>query len=229
MTELFNQYTSKYERFRILMQDEISRSLRLFNIRFRLSLDIQIDFKGEISLTKSQPVRDTYALIIRLMETWNAYEALFHYIKELGKYANPKVIKSKIYSKKFLETVGSLKTLKVTVDKLKIEYNRNVKFKSDINQYISRIENDNRIKSTLTEDSKNVLAYFKEEKSISGIEILSLIYAERNMYYHNGETAKMGMTYTNRKKLINQYLECLSIHTLKLINYILDEEIKENQ
>ena len=228
MRELFEQYNLKYKSLKDLMQDEIPRSLRLFNIRFRLALDIKIDFKGEISLTKSKEVRDTYVIIIRLMETWNAYEALFHYVKELGKYANPKAGKSKVYSQKNLKKVGSLQILKNSLDDLESEYHKNSKFKSDFDQYIERINNDDRIKQTLTNDANYVLEYFRGEKSISGIEILSLIYAERNMYYHNGETAKMGMRYTNRKKILNNYLECLSIHTLNLINYILDEEIIEN-
>ncbi len=163
------------------------------------------------------------------METWNAYEALFHYVKGLGKYANPKVGKSKVYSQVFLDKVGSLKLLKSAIDDLKESYQKNNDFKNDFDQYIKRIEEDERIKSTLTEDSKSVLEYFNNNKSISGIEILSLIYAERNMYYHNGETAKMGMRYSNRRKLIKAYLSCLKDHTLSLANYILDQEIKENE
>ena len=150
MQELFQQYSSKYENLKDLMQDEIHRSLRLFNIRFRLALDIEIDFRGEISLTKSKPVRETYVLIIRLMETWNAYEALFQYAKKIGKYVNPKTGKSKVYSQQFLESVGSLEVLKNSLDGLKSIYKKDTKFKKDFDQYIARIENDPDIKKTLT-------------------------------------------------------------------------------
>lgn len=229
MNELFRQYNQKFENLKDLMQDELPRSLILFNIRFRLALDILIDFKGEIFLSKKKTVRDTYVKIIRLMETWNAYEALFHYAKDIGKYANPKANKARIYSQTFLKEVSSLSLLKESVDGLKANYTNKPKFKTDINQYIKRIEDDDRIKSTTTVDAKRFLEYMKGEKSISGIEILSLIYAERNMYYHNGETAKMGMCYSNRKLLIDKYIDCLINHTLKLANYILDAEIKETE
>ncbi len=229
MDKLFQTYNLKYDHLKDLLQDDVPRSLRLFNIRFRLALDIQVDFKGEISLTKSKQVRDTYVLIIRLMETWNAYEALSHYAKDLEKHSNPKAGKSKIYSQKLLKTVGSLDVLKENLDQLKTKYKKEEKFRNDFDQYIERIIQDPRIKGILTEDSTSILQYFKDEKELSGIEILSLIYAERNMYYHNGETAKMGMSYTNRKNIISNYIHCLVIHTLLLINFILDEEIRDNE
>ncbi|GAB4301362.1 MAG: hypothetical protein Kow0098_29450 [Ignavibacteriaceae bacterium] len=229
MNELFQQYNQKFENLKDLMQDELPRSLRLFNIRLRLALDIQIDFKGEISLTKTPEVRETYVKIIKLMEMWNAYEALFHYAKDLGKYANPKANKAKIYSQTFLKEIGSLTILKQATDDIKNNFVNQARFNEDFNQYIKRIENDERIKHTITEDAISIRQYFNDKKTISGIEILSLIYAERNMYYHNGETAKMGMRYSNRKLLIDTYRTCLVSHTLMVTNYIMDSEIESNK
>lgn len=229
MNELFQQYNQKFENLKDLIQDELPRSLRLFNIRLRLALDIQIDFKGEISLTKTPEVRETYVKIIKLMEMWNAYEALFHYAKDLGKYANPKANKAKIYSQTFLKEIGSLTILKQATDDIKNNFVNQARFNEDFNQYIKRIENDERIKHTITEDAISIRQYFNDKKTISGIEILSLIYAERNMYYHNGETAKMGMRYSNRKLLIDTYRTCLVSHTLMVTNYIMDSEIESNK
>lgn len=228
MNELFQQYNQKFEKLKDLMQDELPRRLRLFNIRLRLALDIQIDFKGEISLTKTEEVRETYVKIIKLMEMWNAYEALFHYAKDIGKYANPKANKAKIYSQTLLNEIGSLTVLKQATDSLKNNYSDRDRFKEDFDQYVKRIEDDDRLKTTLTEDAVSMKEYLSNNKSISGIEILSLIYAERNMYYHNGETAKMGMRYSNRKLLIDTYKTCLVNHTLMVTNYIMDAEIENN-
>ena len=227
MKELFSQYTHRYERLKELTQpQQFPRSLKLFNIRLRLAFDILIDFKGEVSLTKTKQVRETYVLIIKLMEMWNAYEALSHYIREIKKYGiKQKIVKSKIYTQAFLNKTGSLKLLKETLDELKSDYSKDLKLKSDFSQYIKRVNDDTRIGKTLTDDSKSILGYFNNEKMISGIEIISLIYAERNMYYHNGETAKMGMSYKNRQKLINHYYKCLSMLTLMLINFVIEEEL----
>jgi len=76
MNQLFEQYEQSLSLLRELEQDDLPRSLRSFNIRIRLAIDIQVNFKGMISLTKTKDVRDTYALIIQLVELWNAFEAL---------------------------------------------------------------------------------------------------------------------------------------------------------
>lgn len=229
MSLLFDQYTSKFNELRDLEQDELPRSLRLFNIRLRLAADIQINFKGEISLTKATDVRETYALIIQLMEAWNAYEAFSHYASEVSTHVAKKVSKAKIYTQTFLTTVGSMQTLENALDWIKSEYSNSSRFKKDITQYISRIEQDSQLSEKLKEDAKSVLKHLSGEKTISGIELLSLIYAERNMYYHNGETAKMGMAYSNRKKLITKYREILFEHMLKLAIHIVDEQIDETK
>lgn len=228
LRNLFNGYNKKFESLKKLLQGELPRSLRLFNIRLRLALDIQIDFKGELSLTKTKKVKDTYVLIIRMMECWNAYEALFHYAKEKN-YANSNTSIYKAYSQTFLTEAGSLGILKQTLDNLKNKYNNDGHFKDDFDQYIDRIDNDNRIRDRLKECCKDSAEYFNGRKNISGIEIIALIYAERNMYYHNGETAKMGMRYPNRQHLINEYTSCFYRHILILTTKILEKEIEANK
>ena len=227
---LFDNYNQKYDSFKELLEDELPRTLRLFNIRLRLAIDIQIDFKGEISLTKTKEVRDTYVLLIRMMESWNAYEALYHYVKDTaGKYANTKESIYKTYSQTFLTEVGSLDILKQTLDTFKDKYNSDNNFKADFKQFIKRIEDDDRIRTKLTDSCKSIVEYFEGTKNISGIEIIALIYAERNMYYHNGETAKMGMRYTNRQFLIKELTDCFYRHILMLISKILEKEYNDNK
>jgi hypothetical protein len=227
--KLFQDYNQKFELFKDLMQDELPRSLKLFNIRLRLAIDIQIDFKGEISLTKTKLVRDTYVLLIKMMESWNAYEALYHYVKETNRYANTRESIYKTYSQTFLNEVQSLPLLKQTLDDLKLKYSNENNFKDDFKELIRRIERDDRIRLKLTESCKNILEYFEGNKTISGIEIIALIYAERNMYYHNGETAKMGMRYGNRQFLIKTLTNSFYKHILLLTTKILEKEYDENK
>lgn len=225
MNDLFSQFESKFDELKELEQDEIPRSLRLFNIRFRLAIDIEISFKGEMSFTKSKEVRDTYTLVIQLMEAWNAYEAFTHFAKEISTHVADKTIKSKIYSQAFLTAVGSMAVLFDTLTWLKSEFEKKNNFKRDFELYVCRIEEDAHLSKSLKDDASRVLAYLKGKESISGIELISLIYAERNMYYHNGETAKIGMTYQNRKLLVEKYRDTLILHTLKLAIYVIDEHI----
>jgi len=229
MNRLFNQYSEKFNELRDLEQDELPRSLRVFNIRLRLALDIEIDFKGGVSLTKSPQVRETYVLIIKLMEAWNAYEALSHYVKEVSPRNVRKASKPKIYSQTFLTSVGSTQTLGEALAWLKLEYAGHGPFKNDFKIYLGRIEQDSQLSPKIKGDAISILKHLDDEKIVSGIELLSLIYAERNMYYHNGETAKMGMAYSNRKKLISKYREVLVEHMLRLAIFIIDEQVDKSK
>ncbi len=228
--ELFENYVQKFDEFKELMQDRLPRSLKLFNIRLRLAIDIQIDFKNEVSLTKTKAVRDTYILLIKMMESWNAYEALYHYVKETNRYADTSERRIyKTYSENFLNEVQSLPILKQTLDDLKLKYLNDIKFKVDFTELITRIENDERIRNNLTISCKHILEYFDGTKTISGMEIIALIYAERNIYYHNGETVKMGMRYSNRQFLIKSLTYGFHKHILLLITKILEKEYEENR
>lgn len=229
MNHLFDQYDQNISLLRELEEDILPRSLRLFNIRIRLAMDIQINFKGMVSLTKTKDVRDTYVLIVQLMELWNAYEALSHYVKEATTHVSKGVTKSRIYSQDYLKTVGSLPELANTAKNIQASYKSSRTFREDFDSYIERVERDKNLSKSLKADAINIRKYVKGEKIISGIEILSLIYAERNMYYHNGETAKMGMRYSNRKKLITWYKDVLLDNILKIANSIIIERIEDNR
>jgi len=229
MNQLFQQYEQNLSQLRELEEDSLPRSLRLFNIRIRLAIDIEIDFKGMISLTKTKDVRDTYVLIIQLMELWNAYEALSHYVNEATSHVAKGVTKSKINTQKYLKSIGSLPALEETAKNIQASYKSSRTFREDFDSYISRVENDEKLSKTLKGDVCNIRKYVKEEKTISGIEVLSLIYAERNMYYHNGETAKMGMRYSNRKKLIAWYKDVLLDNIMKVANSVIIERIEDNR
>ncbi len=225
---LFEEYNRSFEKLKVLQRDLMPRSLHLFNIRIRLALDVIIDFKGEISLTKSKEVRDTYILIIRLMESWNAYEALFHYAKDINKCSNPNGGIYKAYSQMFLMEIGTLSIFRNNLEELRLKYSTENSFKNNFVQLINRIQEDDRIKPRLSSDCKVIMDFFEGGKEISGIEIIALIYAERNMYYHNGETAKMGMNYGNRQFLIRSLTTSFYKHMLILAKSIIDIEYNEN-
>jgi len=139
------------------------------------------------------------------------------------------VSKSRIYTQKFLKEVDSLSVLETTAQSIFASYKSSRTFKDDFDSYIERVENDKNLSKSLKYDASSIREYVNEEKTISGIEVLSLIYAERNMYYHNGETAKMGMRYSNRKKLISWYKEVLLDNILKVANAVIIERIEANR
>ena len=225
---LMNKYKRYYKKYK-LSKNNLPRTLVLFNIRLRLALDIQIDFSSKSLEFKNSSILETYTKIIKLTELWNAYEALMQYTKKIGRYGRPKKSKAKIYSDTFLKKIGSLPILKKLMCKLKSDFIEDENFKKDFNKYLIYIEKNDGIGKILKKDILSIRKYLDNKMEISGIEIISLIYIERNLYYHNGEIAKMGMNYNNRKLLLDEYKEYFESHILVLANYILCSEINNNE
>lgn len=224
MEKLFKLYEKSFKALCETEQDEIPRSLRLFNIRLRLALDINVDFGGDYSLTRTKIVRETYSLIFRLLEAWNAYEALSHYAKEVSSYVNAGNTKSRIYSKEFLEKTGALASLENALVWLRNEWSSDTKMKESLHGYLERIDKEGTLGRTIKDDVRSIAECLRGLKDISGVELMSLFYAERNLYYHNGESAKMGMRYGDRKRLISKYREVLIENLLRISVFIMDEQ-----
>lgn len=225
---LLTTYNHNFSEFNNLKQFNLPSNLRLFNIRFNLAIDLRIDFYREITLTQTPRIRELYSLIMKLMEIWNSYEVLIHYSKDLELTASNESI-YKIYTQRYLQDVGSLAILERTLNSFKDRYNSNKRFRSCFNNYIQMINSETRLRENLRSSCTKILEYFKGEKDISGIEIIALVYAERNMYYHNGETANMGMNPGNRVNFLTELIDCFIIHILKIINNVLEREIDEAQ
>lgn len=228
MNPLFSVYDNAFNEIKEIMQDDLPRTLRLFNIRVRLALDISIDFNGELSLTKTPEVKVTYVKILKMLEKWNSFEALTHYANSIYGYTKQKESPYKAYLKTTNDNSGCTNILIKKSDELKNEYKLNNRFKDSIDEYFSRIESDVNIKNGLKDNCRTFYLYLRENSTIMGNEILGLIYAERNMYYHNGETAKMGMNYSHRGRLIDLYSETIEDYILKTATYILIKEKEKN-
>ena len=224
----FNDYKNQYDKYQEIMESDIVRSLRVFDIRIRLSLDISVSFNGTISYTKTKSVRDTYSLIFNLLEVFFSLEALRHCGHEMGYNSNNGPIQS--FSLELIKNAQLYDDLKYYSEKLK-SLCKSKSFFNNINQYFNRFINDQRISNQIKDNIRNIIGYLKSKDiELSGKEFIALAYAERNMYVHNDETARMGMiNYNHRKEILNILYEYVSIFTLKIITYILKNEISKNR
>lgn len=224
MNSAFDKYDKAFKiKCSKYAEGDIPRTLRLFNIRIRLAIDIEINFKGQVSLTKSKEVASTYQLIWQLMEAWNAYEALIKWMTVVGVCEVNGAGKSKILTKSLLEEAGLIYVLSDAYSLLQKNFDEKLTFRRDLNEYIDRINSDINLSKTIRADAGKIIGTLKNNGSPQWYELLSLIYAERNMFYHNGEAAKMGMSYTNRILLLSIYKNTLIFHILKLAIYSLEK------
>ena len=201
----FENYTKKYEKYRITVGDtNSSRLLRLFDIRFRLAMDIKISFNTTVSYTKSKDVRDTYSLLFQLTEFWNAFDALLQWLK------NEKFLEKtkwfEIFNCEIYDTVTK-KTLDVGLKELKKFY-KDEKFAIDFDEYLNRIQNSE-LSPELKANAGKVSRWLKQDEKVSEDALLRLIVSDRNLAYHHAEGSKMGSSYSNRKKVLSFYIKVL--------------------
>ncbi len=209
-TEFFkNQWELYKENYKIiedLLENDEKRALRMFNFRFRIALDIKNDFKGIYSKTKTPKVKQAYIELFDLLQLWNSYESLI-------KYRSYSENKEKFYyldNIEFLKKSGSYEILNLGAEAIKKAYNKK-EYKKDFDQYHNRLMKRVRHPDHI----KYFCEYLQEDKKLSVLEVLNLIYCERNLSYHEGEAVRMGCSYRHRIHLIKVYKKSIDLSYFK--------------
>lgn len=213
---LFNEYVA------ILQDENIPRELRLFDIRIRLAIDLVVDYKGEVSYTKTAIVKENYAQQMKLMELWNSYEAFTKYLDHLNLSRSGQAKYMQISLKLIKDSKVDASTNECFLQ-LKDLYVSDEIFKQNFDEYIRRIQQG--VSPKLAESCSRIIEFFNGEIELSGYELFALIYAERNLFYHNGESAKLGMNYNRRKMLLSKYYEYFSMSMIKLAKFTIKQQI----
>jgi len=222
--ETLNKYVNTYEHY-VLQDEPLPRELRLFDIRIRIAIDMVVGFCGTVSYTKTLQVAKAYAFQIRLMELWNAYEAFIKYLDYLG-LSRDKEAKYKHIKPELMQGSKARETVEEFFKNIKKHYDHEKGFKEDFNQYIGRIKKASKSKN-LANLCASTLDYFSGEGALSGYELFALVYAERNMYLHDGESAKLGWNYKRRNLLLVYYSEYFVKSLLQVATHVLEDQIKQ--
>lgn len=226
--EGLQDYFMCVEELNSLCQEGLPRKIRQFDIRFRLACSLQISFDDELSYTKTESTKKTYRGLIQLNDLWFAYEGLFDLIKARGLI---KVSGNK--SDPFLEdTIEALGLNHITsllgptyCDQLLAENTK----RNDLCNYIKYL--------ALFATSKTQIKLLDrlKNKTKSGEPPtfslwLALVYAIRNMYVHNTDTAKSGVKSYSTKIAVLSLSKVFMIDILLVISKrVLRSEISKYQ
>jgi len=218
--KLFEEYKNLYEKLSEKYRDtdtEMSRALRLFDIKLRLVLGIDdVVFNTTIAKVKTPAVKQCYVLLIKLTELWNVLEALFQYLSTRYKMDSVEGnVIDKMLGIKELKTPEVMKVLKCGFENLKGLYKKRKNFPEHFSEYYSRA------KPKVHKKNKKALDNIMESLETDGAaaeSMLNLIYIDRNLFYHIGEAVKMGMSYANRKALMEVLYNMLEGYVLTVIN-----------
>ena len=223
MEEIINCY---FERLRIHNNNDLlqSNEFQLFNIRLKNSLRIEsINFnnRGNNNLQVKNRINNLYSKVIILMEFWYTYEALIkaegNFTKKNSKFHVPKDIR---------EHESLIISFDKGLENLQNRYDINENFRKGFRVLINNI-NDN-IKGDSIKGNCNALLNKLDNPqgvNLGGLEILALIYGERNMYVHNGSTSINEMHIDDREFLLNFYSDYLCRHILVLAIYFINKRL----
>ena len=220
MDELFENYKQLFNELYNLRQQNNNNLLRLFNIRFRLAKGMQVRFSHDVRPNDSDTINSLYGLMVKLNEFWNSYEVLIKYANSLEADALNRynITRNKItaFPLAFLNAeFGQNLVLTRTAYSFRVRYNNNVYFTNSINHYFIKLNNDVNLNGTTLEFCLNFREFLNTDNNfLQYHQIIALIYAERNIYVHNGSDAVLDMYFTQRKyyleTLISTFEETLS-------------------
>ncbi len=221
----FEKYLSKLDELKELTEEDFPRSLRLFDIRFRLALSLQISFDNSISYTKTETTRKTYRLILKLNDLWFAYEGLYKLLQE-GNYLRSNPTKSDPFTQERIEEFELDECIDFFNDYLDAHFYTNPRRKNDTESYIQHLidHSTGRTQPLLLENLKNNI---QQEFEAPFNQILALIYAIRNMYVHNADSARTGVKqYQTKIELLKNCIDFLIISILKISVFIINERVE---
>lgn len=224
--QLFEEYTELFSTYYELMEYEIPRSLRLFDIRFRLALSLQVSFDSQISYTKTESTRRTYALIFKLNDLWFAYEGLYQICKDRN-WLKTNATKATPFTAELGQNLGLELWSQAFAKKWQQAMRHQPRFHNDCLGYVDYLQ-----KSASGKTQQRLLAQLRHQLQKPDLvdfnSLLALIYAIRNMYVHNTDTAKSGVhQYKTKIEILGMCNDFLTLVLLQIAHQILAELIAE--
>lgn len=224
--QLFADYSQQFSIFYTRMEYEIPRSLRLFDIRFRLALSLQVSFDSQISYTKTESTRRTYALILKLNDLWFAYEGLFQICKDQN-WLKTNATKATPFTLEMIQNLGLDDWSQAFAKKWQQAMLQNTRFHKDCMGYIDYLQTTASGK-TQQRLLAQLLSQIQQPDIVEFNTQLALIYAIRNMYVHNTDTAKSGVKqYKTKIEILRMSNDFLTLVILEVANQILADYIAE--
>lgn len=211
-----------------LCDGELPRGIRQFDIRFRLACSLQISFDSDFSYTKTESTRKTYRGLMQLNDLWFAYEGLFSLSKASGLVKN-----SGTKSDPFLEETTQELGLNHIASLLEPIYRKELLVdnarRQDLCGYIEYLRasatSQTQIKLL---DRLKAMTHASESPAFS--LWLALVYAIRNMYVHNTDTAKSGVrSYATKIAVLSVSKDFMIGTMLAISERLLSYEIRDRQ
>lgn len=216
-----------YEKNKSQKEDIFPKELRLFRVRLRLAIGLVIDFDEDYAMVKREGLRDTYIEIMKCNEAWFSYESMKVMCDEwnLTKANSPKY---DIFDAENLAKFNISDITELCNAQIKNQIYSSSTITDDVKCYLLYLTQSNTIRNGLRNTINPIINKIENNQEWLPKEIFSVIYATRNIFVHNSDTAQSGIKYVKNKILLLKILyDYIILFQLKVINFAFDTKIKE--
>lgn len=210
----------------LVFNDVVPRTLRLFRIRLNLCLGFDISFNTRFALVKDENVRSTYVIIMQCNEAWFAFESLVKHGNSLGITQHGGSAINKFNENSLSAVPQILECIRISNRRFRETIYSETKRVVDIENYLKFLQNGSRprVRDALVSAESKI----SNNLDLEHFELLSIIYATRNLFVHEGETAKSGIkNYRNKIRILEITYDYLILLELSFLVSFYSEIIEE--
>ncbi len=218
----YRDYNDAFLKYSDLLEDKIDDHIRNSHNRLKVSKLME-----EYILESGDKKQETYINYLRLVDSWFSYEVYIKTIEKIG-FANVTKLKTERLKKDILALSGCNQILDSAVIGIwdlpdSEELNKKL-------SYYKYLIDDESVSKYQVKNINNIINKVQNHKlkEITHFEFLSLCYAIRNSYAHNGETARSGTSsYIIKIELLNLCYHYILRIMYRYCRYMLIELIKD--
>lgn len=207
-----NEYHTQLDHLSQLRGGRLPSDIHCFDIRFRLTCSLNVSFDATSSYTKSLETRKTYQALLMLNDSWFAYESCFELCKA-RKITKASPTKSEPFTLDVIRQLGLEKIAENLYNRYEEDILMSEKRRSDYFDYLGHLHS---LAKTKTQQA--LLQSLHDEASAASCpkfsHWLGLVYAIRNAYVHNADTAKSGVKYYSTKIAVLNLSRSFMIRTM---------------
>lgn len=218
----YDEYTANYDELLNRIKPSFPQSLRLANIRFRLTLSKSVNFDNSISYTKTKRTRAIYRYFFKVNDAWFTFEAVLRLCRDEGLASvSQKFTCLNVKLNKKLDLYDIDPTFN---NLLKSEILSKSQTKKDLNSILDYMKNQSQ--KGLSKAIATVKKKIEKRKNLTNSDIMAISYAVRNGYVHYGDAAGSGVAqYSAKTKLLcNVYSYSMS-YMLKILRFIVSQKL----
>ncbi len=180
-----------------------NRPLRLFRLRLKLTIGLNLSIDPQYALVRNKSTANTYVQIFKSNEAWSTYEAMLK-IASTRHWKKPNVKSAAdVFAPETIRMFGVEAVLDVANTLFAQHIMARPNIKNDVVNYLQamagKVENKH-LAFLLNQTAHKI----QQHDLLDHRDLMSIVNGTRNIFVHQGETAKTGAKLYKSKELLHQ-------------------------